>query len=892
VKERAVAAAVWLSAFGLYLATASPGSGLEDAGELVTCALTLSNAHMPGYPFFSLLGRLFAFLPAGAPGFRVGLVSACAGAFTVLFAWLAARDLAGLTGATGPGRAVAGWMAAGTAALAPSSWWQAAMPEKFAVVAALHAAALLAFLRHYLRGGTGRLLMALLLTGIALTHHLMGLYLVPLAVLAVWKVGGGGERGSARSAGFAGGGGARLRALGVLVLLLPLTMKVVYPPLRAVAGVPINWGVPDTAERLVGYLGIGVYHGRMMGLGDLREMGVRAVSHVVRVPATELLVALVLVPPGFVALWRAGGPLAAVAAGLVLVNVSVAVTYRVVQITQMYLTMTWTLAVLAGLGLAGVRDRWRAAPVLGAACMMVQLWRAAPFSPQDRRFAGLDHARNVMASTGPSAVLVAHNDSWLFPVWEAQEAGDEGRGVRVVTRRHLDIFSPEHDLLADLPFGRHPALGLHQGGLAMLWEMARVAKPLPVFVDNVGVPAPSRGAAFRGVVARITAPGEGFATDPADARLWRRFRLRSIVSPVSVQEATLAGYYARFAWLKGDIAYMRASFREALAAADLGLRIQPSSPALHELKGRALLGLRKKDEARLEFLKALDLAGGFSLDAHFGLAAVLGQLGDGKGRLDSLRDAGTMAGPVAARLVEAGNRAREAGRVKEAEVAFVKATAAAYTARGMADWAGERFLESWLNYQRAMGLDRGQLQALYQCGLLAESEERWTDAESWYRKAGKLVPGVAETGEALSRIKAAGEWGGRVPVLHQAFLQSKRDAEAWCDMGNAFWLAGRPVLAEWHYLKALDLDPRLARAWYNLGSALVREERYPEAVRAYERAVLLKTDHREAWANLSWTRYRLGLKRAAVKAVRKARDLSPGDPRMEALYRQVTGESP
>ena len=461
----------------------------------------------------------------------------------------------------------------------------------------------------------------------------------------------------------------------------------------------------------------------------------------------------------------------------------------------------------------------------------------------------------------------------------------------VVTRRHLDIFSPEHDLLGNLPFGRHPALSLHQGGLAMLWEMARVAKPLPEFVDNVGVPAPSRGAAFRGVVARITVPGDDFTADPADARLWRRFRLRSIVSPVSIQESTLAGYYARITWLKGDVAYMRASFREALAAADLGLRIQPSSPAMHELKGRALLGLRKKDAAKLEFLKALDLSGGRSLDAHFGLAAALGELGDGRGRLDSLRDAGTMAGPPAAHLVEAGNRAREAGRVKEAERAYVKAAAVAFTARGMGDWAAERFLESWLDYRRAMGLDPGQLQPLYQCGLLAESEERWKDAESWYRKAAKLDPRVPETGEALSRIKTAEEWGGRVPVLHQAFLQSRLDAGSWCDMGNAFWLAGRPVLAEWYYLRALALDPRLARAWYNLGSALVREERYPEAARAYEKAVLLKPDHRDAWANLAWTRHRLGLKRAAVKAVRKARDLAPGDPRVMALYKQITGES-
>jgi tetratricopeptide (TPR) repeat protein len=875
VRGRVEAGGIWLAAFCFYLVSASPGSGLEDAGELVASALTLSNAHMPGYPLFSLLGRLFALLPAGAPGFRVGLASAVAGASAALFAWMAARDLAEAAGATGPARSAAGWMAAGAAALAPSSWWQASMPEKFAVVAALHGAALAAFLRHYLKGGAGRLLGAMMLSGLALSHHLMGLYLVPLAGWALWKRGGGG----------------RARLLAALLFLLPLTIKAVYPPVRASAGAMINWGVPDKAERLVSYLGVGVYRGRMMGLSDFREMGARAVSHVVRVPATELLVALVLVPPGFVFLWRGAGPVAAAVAVLLGVNLAVAVTYRVVQITQMYLTMNWTLAVLAGLGLGQARERWRAAPALGIACLLVQLWRGASFAPQDRRFTGLDHARNIIASTGVPAVLVAHNDSWLFPLWEAQVAGGEGRDLLVVTRRHLDVFSPEHALLANLPFGRHPALAAHQGGLAMLWEMARVAKPLGVFVDAVGVPAPSRGAEFRGVAVRITEPGREFGVDAADDRLWRRFRLRSIAFPVSLQEATLASYYARYAWLRGDTAYIRASFREALAAAERGLRIQPGNPALHELKGRALIGLKKRDDARREFLKALDLSFGFSLDAHFGLAAALGQMGDQRGRLDSLRDAGVMGGRAASLLVEAGNRARDAGRTREAEIAYIKAAAVAFTLRGMTDWASERFLESWLDFRRAMGLDPGLPQPLYQLGLLAESEERWKDAADWYRKASRKDPRVPEPAEALERIKAAEEWSGRVNVLHQAFLQSRLDAGSWCDMGNAFWLAGRPVLAEWHYLKALRLDPRLARAWYNLGAALVRQERLGEAERAYSRAVVFKPDYREAWGHLAFIRHRMGDRKGAVKAVRRAMDLSPGDPRVEALYRTVTGET-
>ena len=71
---------VGLLAFLLYLITACPTVYFGDSGELIAAAESLGVAHPPGYPLYTLLGRLFAMLPLGGLDFRMNLLSVvCSG---------------------------------------------------------------------------------------------------------------------------------------------------------------------------------------------------------------------------------------------------------------------------------------------------------------------------------------------------------------------------------------------------------------------------------------------------------------------------------------------------------------------------------------------------------------------------------------------------------------------------------------------------------------------------------------------------------------------------------------------------------------------------------------------------------------------------------------------
>lgn len=66
--------------FAVYVYTLQPTVGLEDQGELITAAYKLGVPHPPGYPMWTIVSKIFTFIPFGNIAYRVNLFSAVTGA--------------------------------------------------------------------------------------------------------------------------------------------------------------------------------------------------------------------------------------------------------------------------------------------------------------------------------------------------------------------------------------------------------------------------------------------------------------------------------------------------------------------------------------------------------------------------------------------------------------------------------------------------------------------------------------------------------------------------------------------------------------------------------------------------------------------------------------------
>ncbi|MBD3334397.1 MAG: DUF2723 domain-containing protein, partial [Candidatus Eisenbacteria bacterium] len=236
------AAATFLAAalplLAVYLAGLNRGLGTIDSGELAAAAHTLGIAHPPGYPLYTLLGRLAALVPLATILTRLHVVSALSTAAAAGCAALALRATLSEIG-EGAGRRVAVFVfpVAGAWAwgLSPALWSVAVVNEVYGLhvlFLALCVGLGVLLMRHGAAATRHGFLLAYAL-GLGLSHHLALLFAVPAlgaAVLAARRP------------------GARVLLAWGALCLLGFSIHL-YLPLRSLQEPLLDWGNPTDLER-------------------------------------------------------------------------------------------------------------------------------------------------------------------------------------------------------------------------------------------------------------------------------------------------------------------------------------------------------------------------------------------------------------------------------------------------------------------------------------------------------------------------------------------------------------------------------------------------------------------------------------------------------------------
>ncbi len=215
---------------GLHVRTLAPTVYNLDSAELTTAAATGGIVRATGYPLYLALGRVWTSLPVGDVGYRMNLLSAVAGAGTIVLAYkILKRPKLGI----GHG---ASFGALGLLAVAPAFWSMSVVAEVYTLHALLMAALIFAALcwaddpsRADRAAAVGVVL------GLTATHHAASVLLIP-GLLAFAVVAAPNAFRQPRLIAAAG--------LGFLAGLLPI----LYLPIRHAAGPAFNYaGAYDAA---------------------------------------------------------------------------------------------------------------------------------------------------------------------------------------------------------------------------------------------------------------------------------------------------------------------------------------------------------------------------------------------------------------------------------------------------------------------------------------------------------------------------------------------------------------------------------------------------------------------------------------------------------------------
>ncbi|MBE9537414.1 MAG: DUF2723 domain-containing protein [Proteobacteria bacterium] len=412
-------------AFLLYIFTLSPSINFGDSPELVSAAYNLGIAHPPGYPLYSLVGRLFAFIPAGGDiAGRVNLLSAFFTATSVFILTLITTRLAGEKARLGAVFAVL------VLALSPTIWSQAVVAEVYSLN--LFAFSLLVFLLLRWRDGSDRrfLYAGAFICGLGMGNHHTLLSLIPMVFMAPFL---GKERALKH---------ARLYILMTLLFLLGMTVYI-YLPLRSMQAPLIDWGDPETVERFFDvvlrrqfpasggelslastFKHIGWYLkqlGREMGYPLLLVALFGKIKLFRRDTLSWALLTFLFIVNGLGTLFFLNPPQEAYEDVLVMLIPSFAIT-----------------AIWVGMGassiIAGIKNKAGAATVTALLAVAVIYPLPGSFKENNHRgdYYALDMAENIFKSIDRGAVVFVESDNSLFPLWYLQQVEGKRRDVAVI----------------------------------------------------------------------------------------------------------------------------------------------------------------------------------------------------------------------------------------------------------------------------------------------------------------------------------------------------------------------------------------------------------------------------------------------------------------------------
>ncbi len=443
---------LFLFLFFIFLLTLHPAFQLDDSPETVAASANLSVQHAPGYPAITLLGRLFAALPAGGITFRVNLLAAVLGAGCALVCAALIRSLAPAR----PGVAVplaAAWFA--TTRIV----WECALSAKGAIYL-FNLLMLGLATRALVAGGRRGVLMAAAFAGTALGAHWMtAIWWLPVIAVA-------GRPWMGRRAGL----GLWLLAAGAsLTLVLPLcaTREPSWGDAGSLAGLTEillrRTFLPQAALKpgwLTGVqLGDGLFAPLREGGGVWLLLGVAGWVFIRRRAAATILLA---------------GPLLALGAVAALANpVHLPSGTLILWLTDRF-HLPWLLAAGAGAGVALARLEIavpdRRGVILGATAVLAGAGAVSrlPQLAHGADYLGWDFAENLRAhvrtaagrATAPVTVL-AEADYQSFPLLVPLHATGGLPGARlIVTNPFLDRPGGWRRLARTLP----EATGLETAG--------------------------------------------------------------------------------------------------------------------------------------------------------------------------------------------------------------------------------------------------------------------------------------------------------------------------------------------------------------------------------------------------------------------------------------------
>ncbi len=221
---------IGIASFVIFLFFQALGIFTGDSGDVVTAAVVHGVPHPPGYPLYTFLGYLFSLVPVYTPSWRVTLLSSLPHAVTIALVFVIVYRLTKSR--------VAGVFACLVLLGNYLFFLYSVTPEVFALFDLFFVLLLLECIQYNAVRSLGMLSFMALTFGLALTHHHVILFMLPVLMYYVVRVGFPKKFG--------------VREVGTIVIFFIFgLLPYIYAPIAGSTNAIINWDTPTTWARFI-----------------------------------------------------------------------------------------------------------------------------------------------------------------------------------------------------------------------------------------------------------------------------------------------------------------------------------------------------------------------------------------------------------------------------------------------------------------------------------------------------------------------------------------------------------------------------------------------------------------------------------------------------------------
>lgn len=403
-----------LASFHLIISTSPPAVYTGDSGETISVSYTLGIQHPPGYPFITMIGKLFTFIPLGDISFRVYVMSAALAAgcfigiymfFSLLLTFIKPRVTPPLFEFYPSLIFIAGYSIRQQSAIAKGSIYM--LNILFFILISLT-------LLHLMKsGGRDRRFTYLffLIFGVSLSHHHMSqMVLLPAYLFLFYK------SGALTSAN-------PRRVMFALFLFCSGVFIYWYMPIRAHTAV-LNWGEPSSIQNFTEMLTRYQYI-KSEGARSVAGALTQTAKFFTTVSYSMLYAGAFLAAAGLLLLFKRNKTLflyllSAPVIFMLVTTLYLNLTKDKLYIMETYITPSYfPLSVAAAYGIAalsGYAGRFAGAAIMSV-LILAQIFYFQPRLDKSRYFFTYDYNRNLYSSLEPGAVIFLTGDGVVFPSW-------------------------------------------------------------------------------------------------------------------------------------------------------------------------------------------------------------------------------------------------------------------------------------------------------------------------------------------------------------------------------------------------------------------------------------------------------------------------------------------